>query len=196
MQGEIMRKIIQEKDALTRMRNALKVQDRKSQAIKPISTQVREWLNCGPRWSIGFSLHMPEKLRIQQMGNDHLWAERQVAALFSILAKVIYSGTPARQRPKLRRVVTLEYSVDVGWHAHGLISTPSHLDDTVLIEAIKDIWHERMDSHCRPYFKDRLVWCELVKGDYLGYSIKNTIENDFHNKDNKAGMISLRNTVL
>lgn len=179
-----------------RMRLALDRQEKRDQMKKPVVRQVEDWLSKSANWSIGFSLHAADGLRREQQGYDHYWMEAQISTLFNTLSKVIYQDIPVRQRPKLRRIVALEDSTDVGWHAHGVIQTPGHISDDMLIEALKNIWHGRMDDYCRAYFRDRLVWCEPIKGNYLNYSLKNALENSFANQDNKAGMISLRNTVL
>jgi hypothetical protein len=158
--------------------------------------QAKEWLSDGPKWDIGITLHTPLKLRYEEQGYDELWLEGKVSVLFNLLSKVIFSGVPKRQRPMLRRVITLEKDTNVGWHVHGVISTPSHLDNETLVEAISTVWGDLMNHQARRDFKDRLVWCEQIRGNYQQYCVKFALSKQARNYSGQYGTISLRNTHL
>lgn len=181
---------------LKRLKQALARKKARENLNKPIATQVSEWLNEGPKWSIALTLHTPSKLRQVQQGYDEIWLERQVAVLFNILSKVIFPGVPKKDRPMLRRLITLENDANVGWHVHGVISTPKHLDDEVLIEAIQRIWIGLMGPFARKDFRDRLVWCEIIYGNYQQYCMKSAVSSQVERRSGPFGTVSFRNTHL
>lgn len=185
-----------EEDRLKRIRMALERQERRDQLGQAPAKILKDWMLKQRKWDVAFSLHAADGLRAQQVGYEHYWMDNQVSTFFSLLSKVVYQHIPAKKRPKMRRLVTLEYCANVGWHAHGVIETPDHLTDQCLIEAMNEIWHGRMDDYCRAYFRDQLIWCEPIRSQYPRYSIKDSMDNATYNKDNSVGMISLRNTVL
>lgn len=198
MQGTIMQgKIIKDKDQkLKAIRAALQRKQARDNLNKPIETQLMQWVNAGPKWDIALTLHTPLKLRYDHQGYDELWLEQQVSVLFNVLSKVIFADIPKKQRPMLRRLIALEKDIYVGWHAHGVISTPEHLDDEILIQAIKEVWGGMMNRHAKEEFKDRLVWCEPVNGNYQQYCVKAALSAQGRNPVGQFGTISLRNTHL
>lgn len=181
---------------LKSIRAALQRKEARDNLNKPVETQLMQWVNAGPKWSIALTLHTPLKLRYDHQGHDELWLEQQVSVLFNILSKVIFADIPKKKRPMLRRLITLEKDIYVGWHAHGVISTPAHIDDEILIDAIKAIWTCLMAPHARPEFKDRLAWCEPINGNYQQYCVKAALSAQSRNPAGQFGTISLRNTHL
>ena len=162
----------------------------------PVETQLSNWINAGPKWNIAVTLHTPLRLRYLQEGYDELWLERQISVFFNILSKRIFAGIPKKQRPMLRRLITLEKDTYVGWHAHGVITTPDHLADETLIEAINEVWGSMMNPYASREFKDRLAWCEAIHGNYQQYCLKTALSAQAHGYSGQFGTISLHNTYL
>lgn len=183
-------------EKLKRLRSALARQAARLNLTKPVQTQLSEWINSGTKWNIAITLHTPLRLRYLQEGNDELWLERQISVFFNILSKRIFADIPVRQRPMLRRLITLEKDTYVGWHAHGVLSTPDHLDDETLLSAIAEVWGDMMNRYAKHEFKDRLVWCEQITGNYQQYCVKAALSSQAQGYSGQFGTISLKNTYL
>ena len=188
--------ILNDDDKLKKLRAALARQSARLNLNTPVEIQLSNWINAGPKWNIAVTLHTPLRLRYLQEGYDELWLERQISVFFNMLSKKIFAGIPKKQRPMLRRLITLEKDTYVGWHAHGVITTPDHLDDETLIEAINEVWGAMMNPYASREFKDRLVWCEPIRGNYQQYCVKAALTSQAHGYSGQFGTISLHNTHL
>jgi hypothetical protein len=60
----------------------------------------------------------------------------------------------------------------VGWHAHLLIQSPSHLGPLLTSALLSNLWHMQMDIFATPNFEDRLYWPEPLTGNYFEYATK------------------------
>jgi hypothetical protein len=198
MQGKPMKSAsnLNDDDKLKKLRAALARQSAQLNLNTPIEIQLSNWINAGPKWNIAVTLHTPLRLRYLQNGYDELWLERQISVFFNMLSKKIFAGIPKKQRPMLRRLITLEKDTYVGWHAHGVITTPDHLDDDTLIDAINEVWGSMMNPYASREFKDRLVWCEAIRGNYQQYCVKAALTSQAHGYSGQFGTISLHNTHL
>ena len=101
-------------DKLKKLRAALARQSARLNLNTPVEIQLSNWVNSGPKWNIAVTLHTPLRLRYLQNGYDELWLERQISVFFNMLSKKIFAGIPKKQRPMLRRLITLEKDTYVG----------------------------------------------------------------------------------
>lgn len=157
---------------------------------------IAEWIdNMGENWDIACCWHVPEAMRVAQGGYDAEWLSRQLGAYLNKLRNRIYRHLPRSQRPLLPRFITIEWSEGAGWHAHGLISTPSHLTAEEMMEAAQEVWMQHVGSFARGRFAKRLVWTERREGRYASYMSKQAMELRDYNWNGSKGFIDLANTA-
>lgn len=157
---------------------------------------ISHWAsNMGHNWDIACSWHAPQRMRIEQRGYSAEWLQRQLGASFNAMRKSVFPHLPRNQRPVIPRFITLEFSEGVGWHAHGLVETPTHLTTNSMIDLMHEAWVGHVGRFATGKFAQRLFWGEKRTGGYVGYTAKNAMELPHFNRDGERGSIDLVNTA-
>jgi hypothetical protein len=157
---------------------------------------IADWIeNMGEKWDIACCWHVPEAMRMPQNEHGAESLSKQLAVYFNKMRKRTFSHLPRSQRPVLPRFITLEWTDGVGWHAHGLISTPSHLTIEQMMEITQDEWMGHVGRFASGRFSKRLVWTEPREGRYASYIAKQSMQLPNYNWDGGKGFIDLNNTA-
>lgn len=167
------------------------------------STEYREkarqatvdWVNG---WDAELDLaccwHASDYLRDQQGGRDERWLQQQLSAYFNKLVKSVFAHLPVRLRPNIARIVTLEHTDGVGWHAHGMVATPAHMKSEDFAALLRELWIEQMAGCHLGSMGERIFWCERSSSGYLPYILKSASDKDGLRHGELKGLIDLHNT--
>lgn len=136
---------------------------------------VREWLGANPA-DIAATFLLPRglmgALKRAAIPTDEITLSKQLMHCFNQLDRQVFKSAHRNRGIRVPRVVTLEHTDDVGWHAHVLFTTPSHLSPTQLSLLMQRLWLRQIKRYVSPRFENRLYWADLISGDYLRYSTK------------------------
>jgi hypothetical protein len=136
---------------------------------------VRVWLGAN-RPDIAASFLLPRGLigafKRAAIPNDEIALSKQLMHCFNQLDRQIFKSAHRNRGVRVPRVVTLEQTDEVGWHAHVLLTTPSHISPANLSQLLRSIWLRQLWGHISKDFMDRLYWAEPISGSYLEYSTK------------------------
>ena len=156
---------------------------------------VVDWINSWDAdWDVACCWHTSKTLRKLQNGHDEQWLQRQLSAYFSKLIKRVYTHIPHKHRPHISRFITLEHNDYVGWHAHGVIATPSHMSQDQFIAILEELWVEQAGVGSTEAFKRHLCWFQPLTGNYKHYMLKSAINLHDDLPENFRGFIDLHNT--
>jgi hypothetical protein len=149
-------------------------------------------------WDVELDLaccwHASDFLRDQQGGRDETWLQRQLSTYFNKLIKRVHDHMPVKMRPNIARLITLEHTDGVGWHAHGVVATPGHMTSDEFSLILRDLWIEQMGGcHFAPMGK-RIFWCEQSGSGYLPYMLKSATDKNGHRYGELKGLIDVHNT--
>jgi hypothetical protein len=191
MDRELLDKILDEMHA-----NSLKrARQPPSTAKQRLREAYADWLDeWGDGWDLACSLHVPNSMRAAQAGWGSDWLGRQVGAYFNKIDQRVFNDKYAAKRKRVQRFITYEHADGVGWHAHLLLLTPSHLTPADYIELLRETWRQRVQRFTDDRFDDRLFYCQPIRGRYRGYCLKHAIELGDHTGRPSKGMIDLDNT--
>jgi hypothetical protein len=141
--------------------------------------------------------HVPERVRAADKGWDELWLEKYMRRYLNKLDRRIYKAAHKNRGMRITRFITLEHGAGVGWHAHGLIGTPEHMDQPSMCAAIEQLWRQHTGVYEENRrFEQRCVWVEPKHADYLGYSLKQSINVTEQPIGGLRGIVDLHNTYL
>lgn len=154
-----------------------------------------DWVND---WDTELDLaccwHASDFLRDHQGGRDEAWLQRQLSAYFNKLVKRVFSHLPVRMRPHIARIVTLEHTDGVGWHAHGMVATPPHMKSQDFAALLRELWIEQMAGGHFGSMGERIFWCERSSTGYLPYILKSATDKSGLRHGELKGLIDLHNT--
>ena len=126
------------------------------------------------KFTVGVCVHVPNKMRWAQSGNDDIWLQRHLGVYLNKQDRRIYKAAHKNRGVRLKRIVALEYTVNTGWHAHLCVQTPDHMSDEDLVAEMGDCWLRYVKKWKSPRFNDdRLFWAKQIKQGYYEYTIKN-----------------------
>ena len=151
------------------------------------------WIaDTGIKWDLAASWIIPDAMRNAQRGWDDIWLEKQMRLYFNKLDRRLLRSRHRRYSQRIPRFITLENSTGVGWHAHGLLATPEHINQDIMIGAVKELWLEHVADYQSRLSPIRLAWCQPVTSGYLWYSTKHS----FGSFQANTGSIDSFNTYL
>lgn len=157
---------------------------------------IADWVgNMGEDWDIACCWHVPEAMRAAQNGYSADWLSRQLGVYFNKMREDVFHNLRPKQCPILPRFITIEWSDGVGWHSHGLLSTPSHLTTDEMMIIAQGTWMRHVGKFATGKFAKRLVWTEKREGRYAPYISKQAMELQDYNWNGGKGFIDLNNTV-
>lgn len=160
-------------------------------AIEAVAEWVEGWnadLNVACCW------HASSDVRNEQRGHSDAWLQGQLSIYFKSLLALLYKDIPVRKRPELARLITLEHTDGVGWHAHGLLSKPSHLSFEQFSEVLRATWKNQIGIGEADLLGDRAFWCEELQAGYLRYILKSACDKDGLRYGELKGTVDLKNT--
>lgn len=156
---------------------------------------VVDWMNSWEAdWDLACCWHVSDQLRREQRGYDEVWLQRHLSAYFKKLIIRVFSHMPTKKRPHIARFIALEYSENVGWHAHGVMATPAHMARDEFIAAMRELWLEHAGWNCAENFKQHMCWFEPITGNYQHYTLKQAINLHDDAQQKFRGFIDLENT--
>ncbi len=156
---------------------------------------VVDWINSWEaNWDMACCWHVSERLRARERGYSETWLQRSLSVYFTKLHKRVFAHLPSRQRPQIPRFITLEHSDGVGWHAHGVMQTPSHMTEYEFSDVLRSTWLEHASWGCAEDFKQHMCWFEPITGNYQHYALKNAINLHDDLPQNYRGFIDDKNS--
>jgi hypothetical protein len=157
-------------------------------------TRIAElrWLNAHSQtWNIAVTWHVPYAMRAHYRGYNEDWLTRELRRYLNKVDRHIYKAAHKNRSVRLPRIITLEHTDTVGWHAHGIISNPSHLDEQTTQNILAKHWHKHVARFATERFEKRLFLAEPINSNYLDYITKHTKD-----LEGTKGFIDLANTYL
>ena len=163
---------------------------------KAAATQATvDWINSWEAdWDLACCWHAGAPLRKEQQGWSASWLQRQLSTYFNKLREEVFKHMNKTDRPNIARFITLEYTASVGWHAHGIIATPEHMTKDEFSEVMRDLWISYVGAGVSKKFKERLFWCDEIRGAYKHYALKSAIQRHDDNQKNQKAIIDLGNS--
>ena len=162
-------------------------------SLEKIQQALRKWA-VPPRikWDISATWHVPNALREKNGGWDDRWHECEMRKYLNAVDRRIYKAAHKNRGTRVYRWMAMERAGGVGWHSHGLLQTPPHMSDEEFIAVLQSLWHKHCNAKNVPRFASKLFKAELVKRDFLGYTIKGI----FDLSEEADGVHDAHNTVL
>lgn len=153
-----------------------------------------------PTFDVAACWQVPKRLRSAEIGrvanadesSHQSWLQGHLRHYFNRLDRAVLKSAYRNKAIRIPRFVTLEYTDEVGWHAHGLLSTPAGVDQAKFVQRTSWLWLRYLGQYAETSFADYLVWSKPTSGNYLGYITK-TLD---HSGSTQAGVVDLVNTFL
>jgi hypothetical protein len=137
--------------------------------------EVKGWLRTNVM-DLGASFSVPNAVHAIQSAistpNDATTLSNHLRRCFNRLDRLVFRQAHKRKGVRVPRIVSLEHSENVGWHAHAVFGTPEHLTTEDLSTMLKALWFDQFHGYVSPRFAKELFWAEPITGDYFGYSMK------------------------
>ena len=151
--------------------------------------ELLNWINSfGVQWDIACCWHQP-----RGMEGSVKYLQKTLRKYFTKLNRTIFKGTKGMER-ELPRFITFEKKGEVGWHAHGMIATPAHIDPNHLISLMEKEWLDWTSGYPKSRFVNHLFWGQLIQSDYAAYSIKNISSNMYKRDGDETAFVDVFNT--
>jgi hypothetical protein len=136
---------------------------------------VRKWLGENGA-DIAASFLLPRELmsalKRTSVGADDIALSLQLTYLFNQVDRQVFKSAHRNRGVRVPRIVTLERTDEVGWHAHVLVKTPEHFAPERLSLLMQRLWLRQLRWYTSPRFVGRLYWAEHISGSYFEYSTK------------------------
>jgi hypothetical protein len=157
------------------------------------NTVLADWAqNTGVKWDICATLHVAEAKRKAAQGWTADWLSAELRHYFNRLDRHIFKSAHRRHGARFNRLITLELSEGVGWHAHALLQTPEGMQQTAFISLADQLWQAQQGRYAAAHFQSRLSVIEPLHGNFAYYMIKSVHDG----ADNSRGVLDLRNIHL
>lgn len=165
---------------------------KRSQLCRALANDIANW-SCN--WDIDLALTLPRSHPAAHAPNPSLLANL-LRRYFAGVDARIFPDQSRKHRPKLYRLVVLEHAEGVGWHMHGLVSSPKHSSITNTNHILRGQWYQalgeitddRMDTR-------RFYWSDIHQTEYIPYCLKYVIQTNNSEIELSKGTICWRNTV-
>lgn len=163
-----------------------------AERLKSLKEAADNWVtSTGIEWDTAACWHLPISKMKGSIDQAELTVGRKLRRYFNQLDKRVFKAQ-LRNGYRVKRFITLEYAASVGWHVHGILSTPPHIDQQRFIEDVKQVWLNCVQDDSIGLPLSRLAWCEPVKDHYPQYTTKNS----FGPLQNAKGAIDILNTYF
>ena len=163
--------------------------------ILKVKQAWNSWVDEWGDWDTACCWHVPDALRSVKNGWGKSWLETRMKNYFDAVDRRTFRGTPLKHRAKVKRYITLEHSDGVGWHAHGLVETPQHMQIDEFRQLLAETWKGYLMKWTNPKFADRLVYLKDLEGGYAAYSTKHAIQVHETSTHLVQGEIDLNNST-
>ena len=160
--------------------------------LKSLKEAADDWVSAtGIDWDIAACWHLPLSDIDGGVEQAELHISRKLRLYFNKLDRRVFKAQH-KKGFRVRRFITLEHAASVGWHVHGILATPSHVDQRQFITEVQQVW-----LHCAQHDKiglprTNLAWCEAIRDSYARYTTKNS----FGATQFARGAIDLHNTFF
>lgn len=138
------------------------------------------------------TLHVPVAMKVVENGWTSEWLSKQLRRYFNCLDRHVFKAANRNRGIRHYRWVALEYSDNVGWHAHVAISTPPSHTQVQFIDLAKSVWLQQIERYVNPKFKLHLAVIEPIEGEFFRYSVKSIRDT----LENSRGILDLDNIHL
>lgn len=142
-------------------------------------------------WDICATWHVPNEIKQIRMIWDDRRHEVEMRKYFNSVDRHIFKAAHKNRGERVWRWVVMERAGGVGWHSHALLKTPEHLTQQAFIDTLCGLWYKHCGIKNGSRFQSHLFKAELVAGDFLGYTVKDT-----NNNEDAKGVVDLHNTYL
>lgn len=137
---------------------------------------TKEWLAKNDV-DIAASFLLPKALMVRlsqtQARADEITLSGLLRRYFNKLDRRVFKSAHRRHGMRVERIVTLERTDAVGWHAHVLLKTPVHMSRFTFRLLMQRLWLKEIKGFAdQSRIQARLFWAEPISGNYLDYSTK------------------------
>ncbi len=161
-----------------------------SQRLKLLKDAADQWVrNTGISWDIAAMWNLPNGDVPGGIDNVEIEVGKRLRRYFNLLDRRIYKAR-SKSGCRVQRFITIEHAHSVGWHVHGILATPPHMDRQVVINIAKKTWLDCLANSRVGLPKSKLAWCDTIQNRYPQYTTKQS----FGSQHNARGTIDLMNT--
>ena len=156
--------------------------------------QEQRWLNIHAQtWNIAATWHFPNSIRAYYGGwYDPNWHSKEFRRYLNRVDRKIYKAAHKNGGQRLPRIIVLEDKERVGWHVHGLLTNPPHLDEASTAHILTEEWKNYLKRFPSKKFEKHIIEIGPVRDEYLSYITKFTDDTS----DDPLGFIDGDNTYL
>jgi hypothetical protein len=141
--------------------------------------QYDNWLKTrNLTFDVAICLHTPNQLRVEERGFDEQWLSKKLTRYFNELDRKLFKSAHRKRNVRMKRLVVLGHTDNVGWHAHVCAITPSDISPEKLLLTMNLLWlkHMKVSKFGNNTFTNKLFWGERTNAGYTHYSISNARE--------------------
>lgn len=163
-----------------------------TQRISALKSATDNWVSAQDIvWDIAACWHLPLSDLKSDIENVEMSVGTKLRRYFNTLDRRIFKAQHKKGQ-RIKRFITLEHADSVGWHVHGILETPQHIQQQHLVSVVKHTWIDCIQNDKIGLPQTRLAWCEPIEARYPQYTTKNS----FAPLHRARGTIDLQNTYF
>jgi hypothetical protein len=159
---------------------------------RALKAAADDWVAAtGIAWDTAACWHLPLSDIACDVEDAEMRIGTKLRRYFNQLDRCVFKAQHKRGH-RVNRFITLEHAASVGWHVHGILATPQHIEQQQFIDDVQRVW-----LNCITHDKIALptscfAWCEPITGHYARYTTKQSFALAHYAK----GTIDYQNTYL
>ena len=163
-----------------------------SARIRALKAATDDWVAATHiNWDVAACWHLPISDIAGDVEHVEMSVGRKLRRYFNQLDRRIFKSQQKRGS-RVQRFITLEHAESTGWHVHGILATPPHVDQQQLIADVKQIWLYCVQDDKIGLPSAHLAWCEPTTSHYAQYTTKQS----FAPLHRARGTIDYQNTYF
>lgn len=160
--------------------------------INALKSATDDWVSTQDIvWDIAACWHLPLSDLKGDIENVEMSVGTKLRRYFNTLDRCVFKAQHKKGQ-RIKRFITLEHAECVGWHIHGILETPPHIEQRQFIGAVKDTWIDCVSNDKIGLPRTRLAWCEPIADRYPQYTTKQS----FAPLHRARGTIDILNTYF
>jgi hypothetical protein len=145
-----------------------------SSRISALKSAADEWVSAQDiAWDIAACWHLPLSDMKGELENVEMRVGTKLRRYFNTLDRHLFKARHKRGA-RIKRFITLEHADSVGWHVHGVLATPTHIQQAQFISVVKHTWIDCVENDKIGLPRTRLAWCEPIQDRYAQYTTKHS----------------------
>jgi hypothetical protein len=145
-----------------------------STRINSLKAAADSWVSSTCiKWDIAACWHLPLSDLLGDVENVEMRVGTKLRRYFNTLDRRIFKAKH-KKGTRIKRFITLEHAASVGWHVHGILETPQHIDQHQFISAVKNTWVHCVKNDKIGLPRSHLAWCEPIETRYPQYTTKHS----------------------